>query len=279
MPVQTILLSVLPPVGIALVVLLAGWRPWSKSAPPAVWGTAASALALGLGFAITDSLVWRGWPGFPPHESHRWLPYAGLAAAIGAIALKGKGEGRFGVSSVIALASFAALRWSELSSKGSVVYGAVWVVLATMVAGSMRTDGGMAAKCGVRAPLSWLVAAVGMSLVGSKDALSSALLSGSIAAVLGVFVVLALWRPRWEFVPGLAPVVGVLYVGMLLTISTTIESKVLLLLAGLAPGLAGVPAVAKLKPWMTTALCVLLAVALSVAAIWQSPGGFDFSME
>jgi hypothetical protein len=51
------------------------------------------------------------------------------------------------------------------------------------------------------------------------------------------------------------------------------------LLAGLAPVLAGVPAVAKLKPWMTTALCVLLAIALSVAAIWQSPGGFDFSVE
>jgi len=279
MPVQTILLSFLPPVGIALGFLLAGWRPWSKSAPSAAWGTAASALALGLGFAVTDSLVWRGWPGFPPHESHRWLPYVGLAAAIGAIALRGKEEGRLGLSTLIAAASFVALRWGELTSKSSVVYGALWVLLATVMAGSMRTDGGMTAKCGVREPLSWLVASVGMSLVASKDALSSALLSGSIAAVLGVFVVLALWRPRWEFVPGLAPVMGVLYVGMLLTVSTTIEAKVLLLLAGLAPGLAGIPALSKLKPWMTTALCVLLAMALSVAAIWQSPGGFDFSVE
>src|SRR2546423_7580151 len=139
MPVQTILLSVVPPVGIALVLLLAGWRPWCKAAPSAPWGTAASALALGLAFAVTESLVWRSWPGFPPHESHRWLPYAGLAAALGAVALRGKEDGRFGVSSVIAFASFAALRWGELTSKSSAVYGALWVVLATVIAGSMRT--------------------------------------------------------------------------------------------------------------------------------------------
>jgi hypothetical protein len=279
MPVQTILLSVLPPVGIALAALLAGWRPWSGTAAPGARGAAASASALGLAFAVTESLVYRSWPGFPPHESHRWLPYAGLAAAIAAILLKGKEDGRFGISGIVALASFAALRWSELSSKSSVVYGALWVVLATMIAGSMRTDGSMAGRCGVRVPLCWLVASVGMSMVAVKDALSSALMSGSIAAVLGVFVVFAVWRPRWEFVPGLAPVAGVLYVGMLLTVSTFIESKVLLLLAGLAPGLASLPALAKLKPWMTTVLCLLLTAVLAVLAIWQSPGGFDFSME
>src|SRR4051812_13870775 len=196
MPVQTVVLSLLPPLGIALVILLAAWRPWSKAPPPAMWGTAGSALALALGFAVTESLVLHSWPGFPAREAHRWLPYAGLAAAIGAIVLKGREDGRFGAGSVIALVSFAALRWGELSSKSSMVYGALWVVMATMIAGSMRVDAATAGKSGVRVPLSWWAASVGLSLVGFHESFQSAFLSGSLAVVMGVFVVVALWRPK-----------------------------------------------------------------------------------
>jgi hypothetical protein len=277
MPVETILLSVLPPIGIALVIMVGAWRPWSKTPPPVVVGVAASALALALGYAVTESLVLHAWPGFPPREAHRWLPYAGLAAAIGIIAVKGKDDGRLGVSSFIALASFAALRWAELSSKQSVLYGAMWVLLGTVVAGSMRTDALAGGKRGVLVPLCWLVATVGLSLAAFKDSFQTAFLTGSIGAVLGVVLLLAIWRPAFELVTGLAPVMGVLYVGTVLTTASTVECKVLVMLAALAPGLAGVPAVARMKPKTRVGLCLLLTLGLSVAAVWQSPGGFDFS--
>ena len=278
MPVETALLSVLPPMVISLVILLAAWRPWSKTPPPARWGLAGSALALAVAYAVTEPWLLHSFSGFPPSE-HRWLPYLGLAAAVGAMLPWGKKEGRFGLETVIAAACFAVLRWDQITSKGTVVYGALWVVLATMIAGSIRSDGAGASKCGPRAPLTWLVASIGLSLVVFKESFQQSFLTGSICAVLGVFMVLTFWKRSWEIVPGLGSVLGVLYVGMVLCMGSTVESKVLVLCAVLSPGLAAVPAVAKLKPWQSTALCVLLSLALSVAAVWQSPGGFDFGME
>ena len=80
MPIRTALLGILPPIVIAAIVLLLGWRPWS--AKPARWCGVASALALALAYAITDTLVGGGWPGMPPLDTHRWLPFLALAAAL-----------------------------------------------------------------------------------------------------------------------------------------------------------------------------------------------------
>jgi hypothetical protein len=278
MPIQTALLGVVPPVLISLTVLLAVWRPWSGSPPSLRWASVGSAFALALAYAVTESLVARHWPGFPPADRHRWLPYLGLAAAVG-VALDGPMGRRWSASWVVVTGAFALLRWGQLSSKDSFIAGALWVLLSAGVAGGLIGDANRVGRCGPRFALTWLVAATGAAavFVQSSEAFF-AQMAGVLAAVMGVFAVLAFWRPRLELMPGVAPVFAALHVGLVLCIFTTVESKVLLLLAGLSPAFAGTPLAARLPPWVTTVLCVLIAGALGAAAVWQSPNGFNFGM-
>jgi hypothetical protein len=275
MPIKTALLGIVPPVVIALVVLLAAWRPWSKRAVPARWGATGSALALALAYAITETLVAGHWPGFPASERHRWLPYVGLAAAAGSIASQFVS---WGLAWLVTVAAFVFLRWSQISSKDLFLSGALWAVLASGISGGMIGDTSRIGRCGPRFALTWMVAAIGASVafVQASEAFF-AQMAGVLAAVMGVFAVVAFWRPKLELMPGVAPVFAALYLGLALVIGTTVESKGLVMLAGLSPAFAGTPIAARLPPWLTTVLCMLIAAALGVAAVWQSPNGFNFS--
>jgi hypothetical protein len=276
MPIKTALLGVVPPVLIALVVLLMAWRPWSAKAPSVRWGGAGSALALALAYAVTDTLVARHWPGFPPSERHRWLPYFGLAAAIGAIIAQST---TWCVAWGVTIAAFVFLRWGQISSRDMFLTGALWAALGSGISASVIGDAWRAGRCGARFALTWMVAAIGASVAFVQASETFfAQMAGVLAAVMGVFAVIALWRPKLELVPGVAPVFACLYLGLALCIGTTMESKGLVMLAALSPAFAGTPLAAKLPRWLATVLCMLIAAALSVAAIWQSPNGFNFSM-
>src|SRR5437762_13367813 len=79
MPVHEVLLAVLPASALALLLLLAAWRAWRPGKPGSGWW--GSALALGLGYALADRLVWHNWPGLHPVEEFRWLPLLGLVGS------------------------------------------------------------------------------------------------------------------------------------------------------------------------------------------------------
>jgi hypothetical protein len=271
--IKTALLGIVPPVVIALIALMAAWRPWSKTPPSPRRGVIGSALAVALAYAITETLVIGGWPGFPPSERHRWLPYVGLAVAGVVIAAR-----TWGVAWAATVAAFVLLRWSQISSKDLFLTGALWVVLAAGIGGGMIGDANRIGRCGPRFALTWMVAAIGASVafLQASEALF-AQLAGVLAAVMGVLAVIAFWRPKLELMPGVAPVFAVLYLGLTLVIVTTSESKALVMLAGLSPAFAGTAPAAKLPPWLTTVLCMLIAAALSVVAVWQSPQGFNFN--
>jgi hypothetical protein len=280
MPIKTALMGVVPPVVIALVALLAAWRPWGKTAPSARVGAAGSALALALAYFVTERLLVGTFAQVPPQERYRWLPYAGLAAAAGAIFLRSRGEARWTAHDCIALAVFVALSWKHLTSQSGFFFAALWVLVSVMMSSSIRGDAVRLGPSGVRVPLTWMVACIGTSVVfvQSSEAIYGQLM-GSVAAVLGVFFVVALWRRGFEVVRGVAPVFAVLYVGMVL-VSTgmTVVSAVLSLIAAATPAMAGMPMFQKARPWVTTAACMGAAAVLSVLAVWQSENGFNFNI-
>lgn len=291
MPTTTILLGIVPPFLIALIILAIAWRPWS--AQPARWALAASALALALAYAITESLIVRAWPGFPPAESHRWLPYAALIAAAGAALWPRQLPKRWSFHDLIALALLTFVGWRQLAATGSLaiyipslgafaipapVIGALWILLSATMAGAMRSDAARLNPCVPRVPLTWIIAATAAAITYFQSSeLLYAQLAGALATALFSAAAISLWRPNREVTAGLAPVFSLLYCGLILACQTTAISAIALFLAGSAHALAGWPIAAKLPPWLTTALCMLLAAALGVLAIWQSPGGFNFN--
>jgi hypothetical protein len=279
MPIQTALLGVLPPVAIAVIVLLVTWRPWTAQAGVTRIGIAGSAFALALAYAVTDSLLSRSGPGLPPTDLHRWLPWLGAAAAIAAALVPPTEQWRLGTHNLVALLTFMVMKFEYFRSKDTILAGLLWVVLTTMIAGSMRTDAIRVGRCGPRVPLVWMIACVGAAVTFVQSGFSFlAQMAGACAAVMAVFALFAFWRPRLEFVRGMAPVFAVLFVAMTQAGSSYVSlwSKVLLMLAGLSPALAETPLLARGRPWLATVLCMLLAGALCTAAVWQSPGGFDF---
>jgi len=56
----------------------------------------------------------------------------------------------------------------------------------------------------------------------------------------------------------------------------TVETKILLMLAGASHALAGIAPLARAPRWIGTVLSMLLAAAFGVAAIYYSPNGFNF---
>jgi hypothetical protein len=278
--IQQALLGIVPPALIALVLLIAAWRPWSKEPPPARWGAAGSALALAVAYFVTERVLVGNWSALPPLERYRWLPYLGFAAAAGAIAFPRHGSLRWGIHDVIALGAFVLLSWRLLNaSQGSAFNAGVWILLSVFIASSIRSDAEGVAPCGVRVPLTWWVACAGTAVVFLQSSeVAYAQLMGAMAAVMGAFVVIGAWRREFEIVRGMSLVFAVLFVGLVL-VSTgmRVQSAVLVLLAASTPALGMAPFTQKLRPWMTTVLGMVLAAVLCVGAVWFSPQGFNFS--
>jgi hypothetical protein len=279
MPIQTALRGLVPPVVIALIVLIAAWRPWRKDPPSLRVGVAGSALALALAYAVTDTLVAGKGPGFPPTDLHRWLPWLGALASLVVIALPPPAGERFRVYDAVSIAAFTLMRWDQVSSKGSVLYGVLWVGMCTLIAGAVRADATRVAPKGPLVPLVWLVACIGASITYLQSTFAFlSQMAGALAAVMGVLTVLSLWRPNLPLVPGLAPVFAILFIAMTQAGSSyvTVESKVLLMLAAVCPSLAGTPLLSRAPRWVATAASMTLAAGLCIGAVWMSPNSFSF---
>lgn len=296
MPVRTALLGVLPPLIIAAVFLLIGWRPWRKTrGTPAHW---ASAFALALAYAATDSLVAARWPGFPPTESHRWLPYLALiAAAVSAISpsilIPSRGSARWPIYLLCALC-FALLLRHDLATPATRLGALLRLFLYTIAATIIQPGIAGASAPGtpfppqphasraasIRIPLTLLIAATGaaVAFVQAHSAFF-AQMAGAIAAVMGVFLLLALWKPALDISRGMSAVFAILLVGLVLCLHTTSLSALCVLAAAASPALATTPIAGRLRPWQTTLLCAAAAAGCTLVAVWQSPGGFDFSPE
>ncbi len=303
MPVRTALLGIVPPMLIACAVLVAGWRPWrstlGKAASSAHW---ASAGALALAYVGADTLVANRWPGFPPSEPHRWLPYIAVVAAAAVALFPARvvrsigGPGRWPMYALGAVA-FAVLLWPGLLSAETRIASVLWLAFSTICAAGIQyaiasagrsNDPGGASlppappsrAAGIRVPLTLLIAATGASLAFLQaHSAFLAQMAGAIAAAMGVFLLLAIWRPGLDLARGVSPVYALLIVGLVLCVRTTIGSAVFVMLGAAAPGLGGAGPAARLRPWQATLACAGAAAAMGVLAIWQSDGGFDFSLE
>jgi hypothetical protein len=280
MPVQIALMATLPAAILAAALLLGAWRPWKPTAARGWWG---SALALGLGYALADRLVWTSWTGMPPREEHRWLPLIGLAGAAFGLAEPAWRNRPWRGYAVVGLAGLCMLPllWDFLaspSSRGSaVLFLALWTAACVIVAGD--TDTTARQGPGARVPLALWATAAGAALVHIQSAsLLLGMTVASIAAVMGVFVLLAWWRPGLNAVAAAVPAYVVLLLGSLVANRQTyVEARVLLILAALTPGLGRWGPFRRLPGWGATLACLAISVALAAAAIgWFTLGGFHF---
>ena len=280
MPIRTALLGILPPIVIAAIVLLLGWRPWS--AKPARWCGVASALALALAYAITDTLVGGGWPGMPPLDTHRWLPFLALAAALPVFlapvsASGGRNWARFVLLNATAAIGLFLVLPAHHGDESLFHIALATLVVTVMVALTRMNLSVLGAGGGVRVPLMLMISAIGTSLVSLQSHFAfMAQMAGSIAAVYGVFVVLAWWRSSLELARGLAPVHALLFAGVILSIHTTGAAHMLMVAMFITPWNALSLAIRRLPSGLLTVLCVALVSILAVFAIAYSTEGFDF---
>jgi len=276
MPIRTALLSIVPPVLIALAVLFIAWRPWRKADLKPMH--AASAAALALAYAVTETLVAGQWPGFPPAEQHRWLPYIALAALLATPFIMGlKGQWRAcAATTLVAAAFFTLLLWSGLSHSSSRLSTLLWMATYCACTAFIQRTADVR-PCGPRLPLTWLITATGASVVFLQTySAFFALMAGSIAAVMGAFWVVTCWRPRLEVVRGIGLVFPTLLAGLILSLPATAPSGLLIMAAAATPAATLLRPFNGLKPWLATGLCAAAAAVFCILGIWNSPGGFDF---
>src|SRR5262245_36968659 len=229
MPLKTPLLAVLPAAAVAVLLLLAAWRPWSRvRAVNGWWG---SALALGLAIPIADRMVWQNWPGLWPTEEHRRLPMiALLATAFGLLHPLWRGRPWRGY----AVAGLAAICLVPLRTNiftpplllGDLLLFGCYVGATAMLVS--ESDPIATHTRGPRLPLVYLTAGAGAALVTIQShAASVGFTAASVAAVMGVFAILAFWRPNLDLLAAATPIFAVLLLGILLAnFETRLESKI-----------------------------------------------------
>lgn len=272
---ETLLRALAPPFLIAVAALLAGWRPWrNRQGGGAGW---ASAAAVGFGFALGESLIRGRWPGLPPVEARRWLPYAAVVIALAAAFFNFPRRTQRAYALLLAAACLLPVLWSDLTSRLTVTGGIVILALVSIAAATVRS-GTLLAPCGVRVPLTFFVASVGgsIALMQSFNAADS-LIAAALAAINSVFLALSIWRPRLEVHPGGGLAFAVVFLGIILTAQMPAASRAFLLLALLAPYLALIPGSGRVPAWALTLACVAFAGVMCAASIALTPMAFDFS--
>lgn len=275
MPPETLLRALVPPLLIAAAALLSGWRPWRGSrGGGAGW---ASAAAVGFGFALGESLIRGRWPGLPPVEPRRWLPYAAIAIALAAAVFNFPRRTQRAAALLLAAACLLPVLWSDLTSRLTVAGGIVTLALISMAAATVR-NGTLLAPCGVRVPLVFFVTSIGgsIALMQSFNAADS-LIAAALAVIMSVFLALSIWRPWLEVHPGGGLAFAVVFLGLILTAQVPAASRAFLLLALLAPYLALIPGSNRAPPWALTLACVVFAGVMCAASIALTPMAFDFS--
>lgn len=280
MPIQTPLLAVLPAAAVALILLAIAWRPW-KPTGRGWWG---SALTLGLAYPLADYLIFRNIPGFPPAEEHRWLPYIALAgAAFGLAEPLWRGRDWRGYAFAgLAAACIAPLLWVDLSRRGTLPFALLWLAVWTAVCSMLWTELLIESRrpAAARLPLILTLAATGAAAVTLQSySASLGFAAGSIAAVAAVFFLLSLIRPAIPALPAATPAFALLLVGVLVAhASTPVEAKVLTAFSGATAGLASRGPFRRLPGWLGTLLAVAITVALIAAALYFTPGRYQFGL-
>lgn len=277
MPVETILRAILPPLVIAFVALAVAW--WRGAAR---WGPVGSAAAIGVGVAAGAALMTRGWPGFPLTDADRWV---GMVALLGAVAglVWPRGRRRWWLVAAVAalaLVCMAPLLWHELAdgkrrAEGLLRLG-IFGAVGTLLMLELRSVA--SAEPGARAPLALWASSTGLALVLMQSGvLTSAVLAGGMAVVMGWFVVLGLWRPAVPALPAAAPAAGLLLVSIYAGAYgyAPAMSMAAVLAAALTPWAARIGPLRR-RPWLGTLVATVLSLVLVAVAISFTTHGFNF---
>jgi hypothetical protein len=272
------------PAGIALVVLLASWRPWRRTRPVlrGHWG---APLAAGAAFATAYGLLDGETPAWPPAQARHWLFFIaigltllGLLDAVLGGVLPAPEWLRAEVALVASAALVVRLFASVLSADTWPAPSAVqWIAGMTIVLHVAWVSAEQLARRLPRAapPLVLLVFTAGVAAV---TALSGSLVYGRLAGVLAVVTavacVVSLTAPAFTLARGGVAVIVPLAVAVLLLGYHLADPGVgavnggLLLSALLLPWLARLRPLRRRRPWVRVTAAVLLAlvpVSLAVA--------------
>lgn len=291
--IENLLKALGPAAVVALILLAAAWRPWSRAAAPhGHWGTA---LALSLGYIATD-LALRFLPvnelsDLFPAGTTRWAPHAVLAAAIVTlpplILRSPKPTVLALLLAPVAAASVLAWRLTLTRPPGiniaqlavsAAALGSL-VALAHTVAAHRVRD--------LRLPAAAIVAwtALAVALVQSKT-LAVGQAVGSVAVVLTLLTIVSALRPTLGVMRGSGLALGGIAAAIFMIWQVappaearpTLPARGLIALTLLLPALlCAAPAFRRLRPLPAAIVGCALTAAAGAAAIWRTAEGFDFS--
>jgi hypothetical protein len=268
---NSLLKGVLLPGAISLALFWVGWAGAGKTeqARGRAW---VGALAVGLAVAAAYILT-LGWPGFPPTDTTRWLPFAALLGAVlGLIAAPASSP--WGLTALLRLAASVALPLAVLQPTIRYTWQEsawLWIGGIALALFVLWTTTDIAARrlAGPAMPLSLgaATALLAVALVLGRSAML-AQAGGMLAAAVGAAFLVALWRPHLLLAFGAMPVFMLVYAALLLSGHFFAElpalHTVLLALAPAATMLAaGIPAQRRA---LRSVVALLLALVLAGTA-------------
>lgn len=276
------------PAAVALLVLVAAWRPWRRE-HPVMRGHWGAALAAGVAFLAAYALLDGEVPAWPPTQARHWLFY--LAAGLTVVALLDaaghaflhipvwvRAEIALLASGLLVLCLFFSLlqgdTWPASASAQwmvgmTVVLHLAWVSTEMLVSRLPRGTG----------PAVLWVFTSGAALVLM---LSGSLVYGRLAGVMAVaaFVtfVVSLASRGFSLSRGavtiIIPVtVAILFLGYHLA-ELDAANAALLLGAVMLPWLARLPVLVRRPPWVRETVAVALAVLPVLVATWRAREAF-----
>lgn len=283
------LFATIPPIVSTLVFILIAWRPWKREGcPNGAWG---SALGLAIGYAAADIRI-RSWPfdfnqDLLPAGGGRWHPHIALVTALIVVGLTRykKIGARLPVSVVLTAGAVALYLRVAMADDAKAtlpalgIFTAIGLVLWSCIWAAAKNGKG------ARLPLMLWAAAAGASLILLQSGNAAlAMLSGALAASMGVFAVFGWIRPSLPMVTGALPVYTLVMLGLLIVgrgfaqpYQKSDHPIILAAMAVASPVLMMVPPLRKLKPAVGTLVGMILTGAIAAVGLYLTPDGFDFS--
>lgn len=282
------------PAGVALVALVAAWRPWRRGVVlRGHWG---GAVAAGAAFLTSYALLDGQVPAWPPAQARHWLFY--LAAALTVLGLVDatlgafvhvpnwlRGEVALAAAVLVVLFPFSSLLRADAWTAVVAVEWMVGMIVALHVVWvSAETLSRRLPRAA--APLVVFVFTSGVALVMM---LSGSLVYGRIAGLMAVVSacasVVSLASPSFSMSRGavtvIVPVtVAVIYLGYhLVDPGVGVANGALLLSSLLLPWLANLPPLRRRRPWVRVLVAVLLAALPVGAAVFRAREAFVRSQQ